>query len=273
MALEAVENALNGADKPIYVLHEIVHNEYVVDSLKKRGVIFVDDLEEVPPGSTLVFSAHGVSRDTEEHAARLGLRVIDATCPLVKVIHRKAEELERESCRIILFGKRGHREVEGILGRIKSPVDVFESENELTSFVPAVDGREYACLSQTTLNADDVAEMTDIVRRKVGTLRESGGVCRATKDRQDAVKKLTGCCDTVIIVGSEKSSNTKRLCETALSCGAKSILVSGTSELDSSLLADTKNLGIASGASAPEELVRRILAQAVALGFEYSGEI
>ncbi len=258
-ALKTVDDALKTGPFPVYVLHEIVHNENVVESLRRRGVIFIDDPEEAG-GGTLIFSAHGVSRKVEERAARLKVRVVDAACPIVKSLQRRIEAFEADGCEIILFGKKGHREVEGLLGRVHSTVHVVDSEGALEAFLAAADpAKHYACLSQTTLNADDVARMGRRLQEKLPHLTFAAEVCFATRDRQRAVKELAGQCDVILVVGSEKSSNTRRLCETAAACGVRSYRLSGAEDFAPSMIAGAKRVGITSGASAPEELVRKLL--------------
>ena len=259
-ALKTVDDALKTGPFPVYVLHEIVHNENVVESLRKRGVIFIENPKEASGGGTLIFSAHGVSREVEEQAALLKVRVIDAACPIVKSLQRRIEAFEAEGREIILFGKEGHREVEGLLGRVHSTVHVMDSEEALDSFLAGADPSKcYACLSQTTLNADDVARMGQRLKEKLPHLTFAAEVCFATRDRQQAVKELAEKCDVILVVGSEKSSNTKRLYETAASCGVRAYLLSDAGGFTPSMIGGAECVGITSGASAPEELVRELL--------------
>ena len=271
-ALDAVERALKEGPLPVYVLHEIVHNEHVVAHWKARGVRFVNEPEEAE-GGTLIFSAHGVSRAIEERAAALGVRLIDATCPIVKGLHRKAEMFAAEGRKILLFGKKGHREIEGVVGRVDSEVTVIESKEALLSYLAVLPEEEkknglFACLSQTTLNADDVAEMRALLASSLRHLAVDAEVCFATRDRQNAVRLLAQQCEFVIIVGSPGSSNSKRLCETASAAGARAILLSDPEEFDCSLLDGVSTVGVSSGASAPEELVRKLLGILKQYGFE-----
>ena len=271
-ALDAVERALKEGPLPVYVLHEIVHNEHVVAHLTARGVRFVNEPEEAE-GGTLVFSAHGVSRAIEERAAALGVRLIDATCPIVKALHRKAEAFAAEGRKIILFGKKGHREIEGVVGRVDSDVAVIESKEALAAYLASLPEEEkrnglFACLSQTTLNADDVAEMRGLLASSLNHLAVDAEVCFATRDRQNAVRLLAEQCEFVIIVGSPGSSNSRRLCETASAAGARAILLSDPEKFDPSLLDGVSSVGVSSGASAPEELVRELLGVLKRHGFE-----
>ena len=177
-ALQTVEKALSEGPFPVYVLHEIVHNECIVNELKKRGVRFINEPEEAEDGGTLIFSAHGVSRDVEERAAKLSLKVIDAACPIVKALHRKMEQFSLAGKEIILFGRKGHREVEGLLGRVSTPVHVIESQEGLQNFLAQADRKKsYACLSQTTLNADDIHAMTEELKKALPDLEVSAEVC------------------------------------------------------------------------------------------------
>lgn len=257
-ALRKVEEALRAGPFPVYVLHEIVHNETVVDGLRKRGVIFIDDPAEAKSG-TLIFSAHGVSRAVEKQSTKPGVKVVDATCPIVKSLHRRMEEFAAAGKTIILFGRNGHREVEGLLGRVDVPVKVIESETELENFLKTADRTEsYACLSQTTLNAADVERMSRRLKKILPDVTAASEVCHATRERQEAVKELAKDCPVVLVVGSFQSSNTRRLYETALGEGVRAHLLSGASELKPEWLEGVSQVGITSGASAPEELVQEL---------------
>ena len=257
-ALRKVEDALRTGPFPVYVLHEIVHNEKVVDDLRKRGVIFVDHPAEADSG-TLIFSAHGVSRQVEEEAAKQHVKVIDATCPIVKSLHRRIEQFAASGKTIVLFGRNGHREVEGLLGRVDAPVRVIESPEELESFLKTADKtKPYACLSQTTLNASDVERMGARMREILPDVTMASEVCHATKERQEAVKKLAEMCEVILVVGSRKSSNTRRLYETAQAAGVRAYQLGDASEFQADWLEGIKTVGITSGASAPEELVTEL---------------
>ena len=255
-ALNKVEEALQNGPFPVYVLHEIVHNGTVVDGLRKRGVIFIDEPAEAKSG-TLIFSAHGVSRAVERQSGELGVKVVDATCPIVKSLHRRIEQFAAKGKNIILFGRNGHREVEGLLGRIDVPVTVIESETELENFLKTADRtKPYACLSQTTLNASDVERMSASLKAALPNVSAASEVCHATRERQDAVKELAKDCPVILVVGSSRSSNTRRLYETALSQGVQAHLLENASDLKKEWLEGAERVGITSGASAPEELVK-----------------
>ena len=257
-ALNKVEEALRNGPFPVYVLHEIVHNETVVDGLRKRGVIFIDDPAEAESG-VLIFSAHGVSRAVEKQAAKPGVKVVDATCPIVKSLHRRMEGFAAAGKTIILFGRNGHREVEGLLGRVEVPVKVIESEAELEDFLQTADrSKQYACLSQTTLNAADVERMTSRLKAALPDVTAASEVCHATRERQAAVKELAKSCPAILVVGSARSSNTRRLYETALAQGVRAHLLGSAAEFRPEWLKGVSRVGITSGASAPEELVREL---------------
>ncbi len=257
-ALHKVEEALRTGPFPVYVLHEIVHNETVVARLRARGVIFIDDPAEAT-GGTLIFSAHGVSRAVEEQASKPGVKVVDATCPIVKSLHRRMEEFAAAEKSILLFGRNGHREVEGLLGRVSVPVEVIESETELEEFLKTADKtKAYACLSQTTLNASDVERMSARVKAVLPDVTAASEVCHATRERQDAVKELAKDCPVILVVGSPQSSNTHRLYETALGEGVRAYLLGSAAEFRKEWLKGVSRVGITSGASAPEELVREL---------------
>ena len=257
-ALNKVEEALRNGPFPVYVLHEIVHNETVVEGLRKRGVIFIDEPSEAKSG-TLIFSAHGVSRQVEAEAGKLAVKVVDATCPIVKSLHRRIEQFAAEGKTIILFGRSGHREVEGLLGRVKVPVTVIESEAELEKFLKTADRKKpYACLSQTTLNAADVERMSARLKAELPDVTAASEVCHATRERQEAVKELAKSCPVILVVGSARSSNTRRLYETALGQGVRAHLLGSAAEFRPEWLEGVSRVGITSGASAPEELVREL---------------
>jgi len=264
-ALAAVEKALAEGPWPVCVLHEIVHNEHVVESLERRGVRFVSSPSEAPEGATLVFSAHGVSKETERQAQALKLAIVDASCPLVKRLHEKAEGFERQGYRLILIGHKGHREVEGVLGRLEKPAAVVGSAKEADA-IPETDG-PCACLSQTTLCADEVEEIARRLKKRLPGLVAASSVCYATKERQEAVKRLAAVCETILVVGSSKSSNSKRLRETAEACGAKAFLIASAKDLEGSMLEGASSVGVTAGASAPETLVEELLEALKRKGF------
>jgi len=260
-ALDLTEQTIrnnHGSGNGIYILHEVVHNETVVRGLTSRGVKIADSPDDVPADGILIFSAHGVSEAVEQSARASHTRVIDATCPLVKQIHHRAEELSGQGYHILLAGKPGHREVEGILGRISGDKTLLADVKQADRFQP-VPGVKYAILSQTTFSSSELEKIIDIISAKIPDLKICGNVCRATAERQAAVRQLAKCCDIVLIAGSENSSNTKRLCETASAQGTKAFLIPRAADADNVPLEGVRHIGIASGASAPEELVREIV--------------
>ncbi len=264
-AVRLVECAVENGPFPVRVLHEIVHNESVVEEFRKKGVLFAEELDPAWEGGTLIFSAHGVSEKVERQAREMNVNLIDATCPLVKGIHRKAAELEREGYRILLIGKRSHREIEGVVGRVRRTPLVIESKADAEN-VAFEKNAKYACLTQTTLSVDDCAELFRILKERFPEIRICGGICNATTARQTAVKKLAARCGRIIVIGSGKSSNSRKLREVAESCGAESILISSIADLPDSWLKDG-DIGITSGASAPEHLLREAVEKLVSLGW------
>lgn len=258
-ALELTGEMLAKHGPPVFILHELVHNESVVKDLLARGARIVDDPEGLPPGSTLIFSAHGVSESVENRARALPLNIVDATCPLVRQVQRRGAALSAEGHTVLLFGKSGHREVEGILGRIRGEKILLTGPADAEAFVPDP-GKSYACISQTTMNSADVAKMAAILRAKIPGLIDSASVCHATLARQDAVRELAADCDLVLVAGSAHSSNTLRLREIAAAQGARTELVSSPDAVTPELLRGAKCVGITSGASAPDSLVNGILA-------------
>lgn len=264
-AVRLVERAVENGPFPVRVLHEIVHNESVVEEFRKKGVLFAEELDPAWEGGTLIFSAHGVSEEVERQAREMNVNLIDATCPLVKGIHRKAAELEREGYRILLIGKRSHREIEGVVGRVRRTPLVIESKTDAENVVFEKNAK-YACLTQTTLSVDDCAELFRILKERFPEIRICGGICNATTARQTAVKKLAARCGRIIVIGSGKSSNSRKLREVAESCGAESILISSIADLPDSWLKDG-DIGITSGASAPEHLLREAVEKLVSLGW------
>ncbi len=271
----AVELVLKEAKKEknkIFVLHELVHNAAVVRNLQEHGVRIVNTPEEVPPGSTLIFSAHGISSAAEGAARALPLHVMDATCPLVKHVHHLAAQYDAEGFRVLLAGKKGHREVEGILGRIPSGSgELIESAEQAECFEP--EGINYVLLSQTTYLVEEFERIREILRKKIPSLEVKNTICRATSARQQQTRSLAAHCGAVLVVGSPESSNSRRLCETASACGAKSYLVNAGTPIPPELAGFSGNLGIISGASASEEEVEQLLRKLLTLpGAEFAGE-
>lgn len=264
-AIDIVERAIDLFPAPIYVFHEIVHNQYVVENLSQRGVIFVDSIEEVPENNVCVFSAHGVSPQIHETAARKNLQVIDATCPLVTKVHLEAVRYAREAKSIILIGHPGHEEVEGTMG---------EAPMQLVSTVADVENLEVenpenvVCITQTTLSMDDVAEISDALKQKFPSLKSppKDDICYATQNRQNAVKDLTGQVDVLLVVGSQNSSNSQRLCEVAKMAGVPAYLIDDETQIKLEWLEEAETVGVTAGASAPEELVKRVLERLRSLG-------
>ena len=256
-ALELTADMLKKHGPPVFILHDLVHNESVVNDLLSRGAQIVDDPEGLPEGATLIFSAHGVSEAVEARARALPLNIVDATCPLVRQVQKRGAALSEAGHIVLLFGKAGHREVEGILGRIPGEKHLLTNPDDARAFQP-VPGGTYACISQTTMNSEVIAEMTAILRKKIPGLVESASVCHATLTRQNAVRELAASCDLVLVAGSAHSSNTLRLCEIARNQGARAELVSGPEAVTPELLRGAKCVGVTSGASAPDTLVRGI---------------
>jgi 4-hydroxy-3-methylbut-2-enyl diphosphate reductase len=260
-AVVTVEKALELYGAPVYVRKQIVHNKHVVQTLEQRGAIFVEELEEVPPGSTVVLSAHGVSPAVHAEAAERGLKTIDATCPLVTKVHHEARRFAAEDYDILLIGHDGHEEVEGTAGEAPANITLVESPDEVSS-VQVRDPSKVAWLSQTTLSVDETMQTVDRIREQFPLLMDppSDDICYATQNRQLAVKEIAPAADLVLVVGSRNSSNSVRLVEVALEAGARSAyLVDDASEIDASWLDGVATVGVTSGASVPENLVRGVL--------------
>ena len=266
-AVIAVEKALDHYGAPVYVRKQIVHNKHVVSSLEKRGAIFVEEVDEVPEGSILVFSAHGVSPAVVAAADARGLNTIDATCPLVTKVHREVQRFAKEDYDILLIGHEGHEEVEGTAGEAPDKVQIVDVAIE---GVRVRDPKKLIWLSQTTLSVDETMETVVRLREKFPTLQNppSDDICYATQNRQVAIKKIGGDSDLVIVVGSANSSNTVRLVEVALDAGAKAAYrVDFASEIEESWFEGVETVGVSSGASVPEELVEEVLDYLAARGF------
>ena len=260
-AIEIVERALSRFGRPIYVRHEIVHNTYVVDDLKAKGAIFIEDLAEVPPGATLVFSAHGVSQAVRADAARRGFQVFDATCPLVTKVHVEVAKLAKEGFEFIMIGHKGHPEVEGTMGQLTNGIYLVEEIADVPQVHPR--GDKLAVVTQTTLSVDDAAEILAEVKRCFPHVREpkKQDICYATQNRQDAVKVMAPVVDVVIVVGSPTSSNSNRLRELAERLGAQAHMVEGAADIQREWFVGRRRVGLTAGASAPDVLVQAVIAR------------
>ena len=266
-AIEIVEKALIKFGAPIYVRHEIVHNTFVVDTLKKKGAVFIEDLNEVPAGATLIFSAHGVSQAVQREAQRRGFSIFDATCPLVTKVHVEVAKLHKEGYEFIMIGHKGHPEVEGTLGQIDSGIHLVENVTDVEGLNLAQVER-LAVVTQITLSVDDTAEILAVIKQKFPTVREpkQQDICYATQNRQDAVKLISSQVDIVIVVGSPTSSNSTRLQELAHRMGADSYMVDSAVELDPQWFVGKSKVGLTAGASAPEVLVQEVVSRLREMG-------
>ena len=264
-AVEIVNQALATIGKPIYVKHQVVHNKYVVADLEARGAIFIEDLNEVPAGATLIFSAHGVSQAVRQQAKERGFQIFDATCPLVTKVHHEVTRYDRHGIECVLIGHAGHPEVEGTMGQYhNTDGGIYLVENEAdVEKLQLKDPDNVAYMTQTTLSVDDTGKIIEALRRKFPKIQgpKKDDICYATQNRQDAVKKLTEQCDVVLVVGSKASSNSNRLRELADRMGKPAYLIDQASDLQHSWFKDTDIIGITAGASAPEILVKDIIAQ------------
>ncbi len=266
-AIEIVETALERFGAPVYVRHEIVHNRHVVDSLRARGARFVDDPAEVPRGSLLVLSAHGVSPAVRRAAEERGLHVIDATCPLVTKVHVEARRMAESGLEIVLIGHAGHVEVEGTLGQAPHAMHLVQNVEDVER-LRVRDPRRLGCVTQTTLSVDDTRDIMEALRRRFPQIRlpRKDDICYATQNRQNAVKELTGSCQVVIVVGAPESSNSTRLVELAAKRGARAYLVQTAEDIEPDWLRGARSVGVTAGASAPELLVRQVIDRLRGLG-------
>ena len=266
-AIDIVEAALSKFGSPIYVRHEIVHNTFVVNDLKNKGAIFIEDLDDVPPGATLVFSAHGVSRAIQNEAQARGFQIFDATCPLVTKVHVEVAKLHKEGYEFIMIGHKGHPEVEGTMGQLDSGIHLVEGVADVARVQPRQTER-LAVVTQTTLSVDDAAEILAAVKKHFPTVREpkQQDICYATQNRQDAVKLMSGKVDVVVVVGSPTSSNSNRLRELADRLGAEAYMVDTADELQAEWFDGKSRVGLTAGASAPEVLVQDVITRLRALG-------
>ncbi len=262
-AIQIVELAIEKYGAPVYVRHEIVHNKFVVDTLKAKGAVFVEELEEVPDGVPVVFSAHGVPKAVPAEASQRGLAYLDATCPLVSKVHRQAERLVAAGRHIVFIGHEGHPEVIGTFGQVpEGSMSLIETIDDVAGFTP-VDPGNLAFLTQTTLSVDDTAEIVEALQSRFPLIQAPRGedICYATSNRQAAVKAIAQECDAMLVIGAENSSNSVRLVEVAEREGTKARLIPRADMLDFSFLDGVKTLGITAGASAPEVLVRELVAR------------
>ena len=266
-AIEIVERALVKFGAPIYVRHEIVHNTYVVNDLKAKGAIFIEDLAEVPPGATLVFSAHGVSQAVRKEAEQRGFSIFDATCPLVTKVHVEVAKLHKEGYEFLMIGHKGHPEVEGTMGQLLDGIYLVEDVGDVAS-APVKNPDRLAVVTQTTLSVDDAALVLAAVKQRFPNVREpkKQDICYATQNRQDAVKVLSPQVDVVIVVGSPTSSNSNRLRELAERLGKPAYMVDEASALDPAWLEGKQRVGLTAGASAPDVLVQQVIARLRELG-------
>ena len=266
-AIDIVEHALARFGRPIYVRHEIVHNTYVVNDLKAKGAIFIEDLAEVPAGATLIFSAHGVSRAVQQEAEQRGFRIFDATCPLVTKVHVEVAKLHKEGYEFIMIGHKGHPEVEGTMGQLDSGIHLVEDAADVARVQPCQTDK-LAVVTQTTLSVDDAAEILAAVKARFPQVREpkQQDICYATQNRQDAVKLLSPQVDVVIVVGSPTSSNSNRLRELAERMGTAAYMVDAVDDLDPAWFAGRSRVGLTAGASAPDVLVQAVIARLRELG-------
>jgi 4-hydroxy-3-methylbut-2-enyl diphosphate reductase len=266
-AIEIVERALQQFGAPIYVRHEIVHNAYVVSDLRTKGAIFIEDLEDVPPGNTLVFSAHGVSKAVREEAESRGLKVFDATCPLVTKVHVEVAKMRKQGAEIIMIGHAGHPEVEGTMGQAEEGMHLVETVEDV-AVLQVANPELLAYVSQTTLSVDDTLEIIAALKARFPAIIEpkKGDICYATTNRQEAVKFMAPQVEVVIVVGSPNSSNSNRLREVADKMGTPAYMVDNASAIDPAWIAGKRRIGVTAGASAPEVLVQAVIDRLKQLG-------
>ncbi|OAE61938.1 4-hydroxy-3-methylbut-2-enyl diphosphate reductase [Achromobacter mucicolens] len=266
-AIDIVERAIELHGAPIYVRHEIVHNRYVVEDLRAKGAIFIDELEDAPAGAIVVFSAHGVSKAVRAEAQSRGLQVFDATCPLVTKVHIEVARMRAAGREIIMIGHKGHPEVEGTLGQAQGGMYLVETVDDVAG-LEVTDPENLAYVTQTTLSVDDAAAVSQALKARFPNIAEpkKSDICYATQNRQDAVKVMAPECDLVLVVGSPNSSNSNRLREVAERKGVASYLIDGADSIDPAWLAGRKRIGVTAGASAPEVLVQQVIARVKELG-------
>ncbi|MTW10946.1 4-hydroxy-3-methylbut-2-enyl diphosphate reductase [Pseudoduganella eburnea] len=266
-AIEIVERALQQFGAPIYVRHEIVHNAYVVEDLRAKGAIFIEELDDVPSGNTLVFSAHGVSKAVRAEAESRGLAIFDATCPLVTKVHVEVAKMRKQGCEIIMIGHKGHPEVEGTMGQTEEGMYLVETSEDVAA-LQVKNPELLAYVSQTTLSVDDTAQIIEALKAKYPNIIEpkKGDICYATTNRQEAVKFMAPQVEVVIVVGSPNSSNSNRLREVAEKKGAPAYMVDNASQIDPAWLDGKMRVGVTAGASAPEVLVEAVINRLKELG-------
>jgi 4-hydroxy-3-methylbut-2-enyl diphosphate reductase len=266
-AIEIVERALALYGAPIYVRHEVVHNKFVVENLRSKGAVFIEDLAEVPAGSTLIFSAHGVSKAVRDEAEARGLKVFDATCPLVTKVHVEVGKMRAQGKEIIMIGHKGHPEVEGTMGQAQGGMYLVETPEDVAK-LEVKDVNNLAYVTQTTLSVDDAAKIIAALKARFPNIAEpkKGDICYATQNRQDAVKKLAAQCDLVLVVGSPNSSNSNRLREVAQNMGVEAYMIDNAGQLNPAWLVGKERIGVTAGASAPEVLVQKVISRLQILG-------
>ena len=255
-----VERALEKFGAPIYVRHEVVHNKFVCDDLRAKGAVFIEELAEVPAGSTVIFSAHGVSKAVRDEADQRGLKVFDATCPLVTKVHVEVGKMRNQAREVVMIGHKGHPEVEGTMGHSRDGMYLVETLDDVDALQVIAPG-QLSFVTQTTLSVDDAMVVIDALRLRFPIIQgpKKDDICYATQNRQDSVKALAGECDLVIVVGSPNSSNSRRLKEVAVARGVDAYLIDGPTEIDPAWLAGKQNISVTAGASAPEILVQRVV--------------
>lgn len=266
-AIAIVEKALEKYGAPIYVRHEVVHNKFVCDDLRAKGAVFVEEIDEVPQGSTVIFSAHGVSQAVRQEAEARGLKVFDATCPLVTKVHVEVGKMRGQEREVVMIGHKGHPEVEGTMGQSQGGMYLVETEADVAS-LQVRDPEHLSYVTQTTLSVDDAAVVIATLRQRFPQIQgpKKDDICYATQNRQDAVKGLAEQCDLVLVVGSQNSSNSRRLKEVAAGMGVEAYLVDSAEELQAAWLEGKRRVGVSAGASAPENLVACVVERLRQLG-------
>jgi 4-hydroxy-3-methylbut-2-enyl diphosphate reductase len=259
-AIAIVERALEKFGAPIYVRHEVVHNKFVCDDLRSKGAVFIEELSEVPSGSTVIFSAHGVSKAVRSEAEERGLKVFDATCPLVTKVHVEVGKMRNQTREVVMIGHKGHPEVEGTMGQSKGGMYLVETVEDVAN-LQVNNPAQLSFVTQTTLSVDDATIVIHALKQRFPEIQgpKKDDICYATQNRQDAVKALAEQCDLVIVVGSQNSSNSRRLKEVAIARGVEGILIDGPDEIDEAWFAGKSRIGVTAGASAPEILVRQVV--------------